>query len=83
MWATEDVVSMPEAEKLHGDVLVENGVAVAPEGLDVPTSGGVSMEKTALDEHPVDDVGTNPAPSVATQVGEATLVLDSDFFLAK
>jgi 20S proteasome subunit alpha 6 len=51
---------------------------VAPEGLDVPTSGGVSMEKTALDEHPVDDVGTNPAPSVATQVGEATLVLDSD-----
>jgi 20S proteasome subunit alpha 6 len=76
MWVTKDVIPLPEAEKLDGDVPVEN--RAAPEGLDVPTSGSVSMEKIALDEHPVDDVGTNPVPSFTTQVGEVTLALDSD-----
>jgi 20S proteasome subunit alpha 6 len=79
MWATEDVVPMPEAGKRDGDAPVENRVAVAPDGLDTPASGAPSVEKIAPDEHVVDDVvDADPGPSIVTQLDEVTLALDSN-----
>jgi 20S proteasome subunit alpha 6 len=71
MWATENVVPMPEAGKCDGD----NRAVVAPDELDTRMPGAALI---ALDEHPVDDVETDPVPLTATQLDEVTLALDSN-----
>jgi len=72
MWATEEIVPMPETGKPDDDAPVENGVFVAPSGLDTPSSSAASTEKIALD-----DVGSGPAPTTATQLDEVALPFDS------